>query len=124
MSSGSQKRRTTAQIKVNCTPDQKAAIADKADATGYSPAAICLNALLNTPLPARRRPSVNTELLAKTLGELGKIGSNINQIAHHLNAGRPGDRVEGSLEAALADLLEWRGALMQALGYERVRKDS
>ena len=73
------------------------------------------------PAP-RRRPSVDTVLLAKVLAELGKIGSNINQIAYHLNAGRPGDVMEGSVESALAELLEWRTALMQALGYERNRK--
>ena len=53
---------------------------------------------------------------------LGKIGSNINQIAHHLNAGRPGDVMEGSVDAAMNELLEWPMALMQALGYERNRK--
>ena len=120
--SGSQKRKVTARIAVNCTPAQKAAIMAKIDATGLSPSAMCLAVLLDVPLPPRRRPSVDTVLLAKVLAELGKIGSNINQIAYHLNAGRPGDVTEGSIEAALRDLLEWRTALMQALGYERNRK--
>ena len=122
MSSGSQKRKVTARIAVNCTPEQKAAIAAKVDTTGLSPSAMCLAVLLDVPLPARRRPSVDTVLLAKVLAELGKIGSNINQIAHHLNAGRPGDVMEGSIEASIAELLEWRSALMQSLGYERSRK--
>ncbi len=120
--SGSQKRRTTARIAINCTPAQKAEILKKIDATGLSPSAICLAVLLDVPLPARRRPSVDTQLLAKVLAELGKIGSNINQIAYHLNAGRPGDVTEGSIQAALTELLEWRTALMQSLGYERNRK--
>ena len=120
--SGSQKRRTTARIAVNCTPAQKAEIMKKIDATGLSPSAMCLAVLLDVPLPARRRPSVDTQLLAKVLAELGKIGSNINQIAYHLNAGRPGDVTEGSIQAALTELLEWRTALMQSLGYERNRK--
>jgi Mobilization protein NikA len=120
--SGSQKRKVTARIAINCTPAQKAAIMKKIDATGLSPSAMCLAILLDVPLPARRRPSVDTVLLAKVLAELGKIGSNINQIAYHLNAGRPGDVLEGSIEAALAELVEWRTALMQALGYERNRK--
>jgi hypothetical protein len=55
-------------------------------------------------------------------GDLGKIGSNINQIAYHLNAGRPGDVVEGSIAASLRELDEWRTALMQAIGAERNRK--
>ena len=120
--SGSQKRRTTARIAINCTPAQKAEIMKKIDATGLSPSAMCLAVLLDVPLPARRRPSVDTQLLAKVLAELGKIGSNINQIAYHLNAGRPGDVTEGSIQAALTELLEWRTALMQSLGYERNRK--
>jgi hypothetical protein len=51
-------------------------------------------------------------------GELGKIGSNINQIAYHLNAGRPGDVMEGSIAASLRELDEWRTALMQAIGVQ------
>ncbi len=120
--SGSQKRKVTARIAVNCTPAQKAAIMEKIDATGLSPSAMCLAVLLDVPLPRRRRPSVDTKLLVQVLAELGKIGSNINQIAYHHNAGRPGDVMEGSVESALAELLEWRTALMQALGYERSRK--
>jgi hypothetical protein len=121
-SSGSQKRKVTARIAVNCTPEQKAEIIKKIDATGLSPSAMCLAVLLDVPLPPRRRPSVDTQLLAKVLAELGKIGSNINQIAYHLNAGRPGDVTEGSIQSAITELLEWRGALMQSLGYERNRK--
>jgi len=121
--SGSQKRKLTARIAVNCTAEQKAIIRAKSDAAGYSTSALCLNILLGVPLPSRRHPSVDTQLLAKVLAELGKIGSNINQIAHHLNAGRPGDVMEGSVDAAMNELLEWRMALMQALGYERNRKE-
>ena len=65
---------------------------------------------------------IDVAALTKVLFEIGKIGSNINQIAYHLNAGRPGDVMDGSIESALAELLEWRTALMQALGYERNRK--
>ena len=75
-----------------------------------------------SPCPrAAALPSIH-RLLAKVLAELGKIGSNINQIAYHLNAGRPGDVTEGSIQAALTELLEWRTALMQSLGYERNRR--
>src|ERR1039457_3564597 len=97
-SSGSQKRKVTARIAVNCTPAQKAAIMAKIDATGLSPSAMCLAVLRDVPLPPRRRPSVDTVLLAKILAELGKIGSNINQIAYHLNAGGPGGVMDRSDE--------------------------
>ena len=120
--SGSQKRKVTARLAINCTPAQKAAIMEKIDATGLSPSAMCLAVLLDVPLPPRRRPSVDTVLLAKVLAELGKIGSNINQIAYHLNAGRPGDTMEALITEALRDLLEMRGGCMRVLGLEPNRK--
>jgi Bacterial mobilisation protein (MobC) len=59
--------------------------------------------------------------IARLLGQLGKIGSNINQIAHYLNAGRPLNRLEDSIELALRDLAELRIVCLQALGQERRR---
>jgi hypothetical protein len=122
--SGSQKRKTTERIAINCTPEQYAKITAKTDAAGLSPSAVCLKVLLDTPLPSRRRPVADEALLVKVLAEIGKIGSNINQIAYRYNIseGRPAGNIEGALEAALRELLEWRTALMQSLGYERPRK--
>jgi hypothetical protein len=121
--SGSQKRRLTDQIKVACTPEQKAKVQAIASKRGHSASALCLNTLLGTPLtPAVRSPTANAKAIALVLGQLGKIGSNINQIAYHLNAGRPGDRMEGTIEEALRDLMEMRLACLQCLGFERNRK--
>ena len=80
--------------------------------------------LLGITPPARsvHRPAVETQAVVKLLAELGKIGSNVNQIAKHLNAGRPGDTVEASIELALRDLMELRHACMRALGYEPHQK--
>jgi hypothetical protein len=54
--SGSQKRRTTARIAVNCTPAEKAIIVEKSKDAGLSPSAICLARMLDAPMP-KRRPS-------------------------------------------------------------------
>jgi hypothetical protein len=122
--SGSQKRKVTKRIVINCTPEQHAKVTAKTGAAGLSPSALCLKVLLDTPLPARRRPVADAALLSKMLAELGKIGSNINQIAYRYNIseGRPDGPIEGALEAALRELLEWRTVLMQALGLEHPRK--
>ena len=94
--------RTTARIAVNCTPAQKAAIMEKADATGLSPTAICL-AMHAGCAPARPSPEPHgqragadglscgataklKDALKESLAELGKSGSNLNQIAYMLNA--------------------------------------
>jgi hypothetical protein len=147
MSSGSQKRKTTAQIKVNCTPAQKASIIKKADAAGLSPAAICLAMLADAPLPKRRhQPTVNDKALGaylaataqvkdalkNSLAELGKSGSNLNQIAYMLNANTAPARIINIIESAVnehnalvarheaasKDLDELRTMAMNALGLE------
>ena len=146
--SGSQKRRTTARIAVNCTPAQKAAILEKAKAFDLSPSAICLAMLLDAPLPRRRRqPTVNDKALAAYLAatakvadtwkekkaEMGKPGSNLNQVAYMLNAGTAPARITNIVESAVEevravianhdraldeDLIELRTLAMQVWGLE------
>ena len=116
----SEKRQRTVLRPARFTPQEAAAFDKKAEAYGGASAYIRFLAL-EKPLP---RSKVEIELLAKVLAELGKIGSNINQIAYRYNVteGRPAGNIEGALEAAINELLEWRTALMQSLGYERPRK--
>lgn len=113
--SGSEKRQRTTIVTMRINPEEAAAIRRIAQARGESVSAIMRSALLRSRLRASR---IDAQAIARLLGQLGKIGSNINQIAYHLNAGRPGDRVEGSLEAALRDLSELRLVCLQALGKE------
>jgi hypothetical protein len=113
--SGSEKRQRTTIVTMRINPQEAAAIRKIAARRGQSVSALMRSALLQS----RLRPSrIEVKAIARLLGQLGKIGSNINQIAYHLNAGRPGDRVEGSLEAALRDLSELRLVCLQALGKE------
>lgn len=65
---------------------------------------------------ARRRPIIERELLARLLGHLGKVGSNLNQIAAAVNSGEEIDR--DHLAQELANLAKLRGAVMDALGRE------
>ena len=113
--SGSEKRQRTTIVTMRINPDEAVTIRQIAARRGQSVSALMRSALLQS----RVRPSrIEVKAIAQLLGQLGKIGSNINQIAYHLNAGRPGDRVEGSLEAALRDLAELRLVCLQALGKE------
>src|ERR1019366_948955 len=93
-------------------------VKEKAEAAG-GVSALFRTAVLGYKLP---KSKIDTQAMAKLLAELGKIGSNINQIAYHLNAGRPGDTVENMLTETLRDLLEMRGGCMRALGLEPNRK--
>jgi hypothetical protein len=67
---------------------------------------------------SRRKPAVE----ARLLGELGKIGSNVNHYAKSRNMGRDSDSLDLAMEAALRDLLELRHACLQAIGQEPRRR--
>lgn len=120
--SGSEKRQRTTIVTMRISPQEAATIRQLAQNRGETVSAMMRSALLhNRP----RLTRIDLQAVARLLGQLGKIGSNINQIAHRYNMaeGRPSGNIEGALETALNELLEWRMALMQALGYERNRKE-
>lgn len=131
-------RKRTRVLQTRCAEKDAAAIRQKADSAGLSVSTLLRCAALDLPPPpSARRPPADLQAVARLLAalpgiksELGKHGSNLNQIAHHLNAGRPSDRVAGMLETALEevtrfydrDLAELRLALLQALGREPDRQ--
>lgn len=130
---GTEKRKQTVIIQCRVEPADKATLDARAKAAGMSLSQMVRTALLGYRPP---RPKVDKEAmgrlrveLAKVRAELGKSGSNLNQIAYHLNAGRPGDVGYGALDAALANheqavrtLEELRLAILQSVGLERDRK--
>jgi lambda repressor-like predicted transcriptional regulator len=63
--------------------------------------------------------------LAALTAELGKEGSNLNQLTHYVNAGRPVGTLANSIESSLQrieelhrDAFELRTLFMEALGLE------
>jgi hypothetical protein len=130
---GTEKRQRSVIIQSRVAPGERATLQAKADATGVSISELIRYAVLNyRPPPAKiDRQAVNLLLaeLAKNRVEVSKAGSNLNQIAYHLNAGRPGDIMDGRIEAGLAEFSqairtfeELRLACLQAMGFERDRK--
>ena len=103
-------------ISVRCTAKERSAIDEAAAQAGLSIGAYLRALALGNPGPrARRRPPIEREKLARLLGELGKIGSNINQLAYAFNGrGRLPDLAE--LSALRRELAQIRDALMTALG--------
>ena len=65
-----------------------------------------------------RRAPIERETLAKVLGQLGKIGSNLNQIARSINRGRT-TYDEGEIFAAVAELRALLPAIYGALGAKK-----
>jgi hypothetical protein len=115
--SHSKKRKRLEILRARVTPEEKRAVAEKAKSVGG------ISALFRTAVLGYTPPKSKTdrEAVVRLLAELGKVGSNVNQIAKHLNAGRPGDATEGMIQAAMTDLLEMRHLCMKALGFEADR---
>ena len=115
MASGSGNRKRTKQCLVRFTEEEYTAIEAKADKAGIASAAFLRAAALGDPGPrAQRRPPADHQALRRILGELGRVGNNLNQIAHRLNAG---DRAHiPDLANALAAYLDIRNAIFDALG--------
>lgn len=103
-------------IAVRCSDKEHESITEKAAQAGFSVGAFLRNLALGDAGPrAVRRPPVERKELSRLLGHLGKVGSNINQLARGFNQtgvlpGFP------DLLAARQDIREMRDALMKALG--------
>ena len=114
--SGSERRERKRIIGVRVTDDEMAEITAEAERSGLTVASDARSVLLSAPAPrARRRPSIEAEALGRLLGDLGKVGSNLNQIAHHMNAGR-NEVSPAAMEAALSEVADIRAAILEAMG--------
>lgn len=114
MASGTGKRKRTKGVFVRLTEEELAAVSGKADRAGYPLATLFRQAALGEPGPrARRRPPADHKALRQLLGECGRIGNNINQIARHLNTGD--QPVIPELQEALRAYHDIRTAIMRAL---------
>jgi hypothetical protein len=89
-----------------------------ADRTGMSMGELLRVKAFNSPDPrAIRRPPVEVREIARLYGEIGKLGSNVNQLAYHANATHALP-VVNELQAMNFYLMEMHDALMRALGRE------
>jgi hypothetical protein len=106
----------TSFISVRCTAQERTKIDDAATEAGLSVGAYLRSLALGKAGPrAVRRPPIERKELARLLGHLGKVGSNLNQLAHAYNRG---ERVPAlaELTAMRKEVEEIRDALMAALG--------
>ncbi len=103
---------------IRFTPGQLEQLDQKASDAGMSIGAFARTVLLGDAGPrAVKRPPVQKAELARLLGELGKVGSNVNQIARAFNQHLATPSVQ-ELTGIKAELVAMRTAIMQALGRE------
>lgn len=115
MTSGSDKRLRDNTITVRLTDDERDKLHELSSRSGLAVGAFMRAAAFGKSGPrAQRRPPADHQTLRKLLGECGRIGNNINQIAHRLNAGELAQIPE--IREALAAFLKIRDAIFTALG--------
>jgi hypothetical protein len=79
----------SARLDVRCTPGFRTKVLADAQAAGLSLSAFICAKLGEGPSPRSHRaaPGPDVRMLARVLAELGKCGSNLNQIARQMNSG-------------------------------------
>ncbi len=81
----SNERRAKLQLNKRVTPEELADFKERADAAGYSDHRAYLTAFITGKI----KPDLAARKFAVLgLGHIGKVGSNLNQIARAANAGR------------------------------------
>jgi hypothetical protein len=102
-------------VRAAVTPDEYAAIENRARAAGLSTAAYLRASALGDKGPrSQRRPPIEIEQFGKAIAALNKIGGNVNQIAHAVNLGKDPDRIllrrmAEELSIAVSELLRAAG---------------
>ena len=113
--SGSQKRQRTKGVRAAVTETEYAALQERAYNAGLSTGAYLRVCALGDKGPrSRRAPPIKGDLLAQAIAALNRVGNNLNQIAHHLNAGGHPD--SGLIAENSKQLDACLSAILKALG--------
>ncbi len=111
---GSERRKRTRPVTTRYDPDEFAELDEAASQAGLTRASYQRVQSLSAPKTrSTRRAPVERELLAKLLGHIGKLGSNLNQIARDANMGLG---LRADLASVLADLRRLIPVILRALG--------
>jgi len=115
MSQGSERRAREQYLSIRLTADERAEIEQKAERAGLRTGSYARRVLLDAQPPRQiRRPPLEKVLLVKFLGELGRVGNNLNQLARDMNFGEGIDGI--GLAEDIRDLRRMRDAVLDALG--------
>ena len=113
--SGSENRQRGGQIAFRVTDEERAIIEAAADAEELTVGSFVRAKILKKVVTKPTfRPSLDREILGRALGMLGKVGSNINQIAKHMNSG--GHTPAAEILKALNDFAILKEQILKAIG--------
>lgn len=104
-------RNGKSQITLWVTPEQKEQIKEKADAAG-----ITVTELITRSVFGKKVQTMgDTDLMREYAAQLGKVGSNLNQIAKRLNGGEISYQLAGVAEEAIREFIDLKFRVMMAL---------
>ena len=109
------KRRNNITVKL--TDIELELLNQKAEMAGTSKAEYLRNLLIGTPIKVRYEIVADMQDLRKLVGEYGKIGSNLNQIAKYFNTG--GERslaMEDEVRQCISELFVLRKEVLRLAG--------
>jgi hypothetical protein len=88
--SGSNVRQKTTTTSYRMTPTERAAVVAAADAVGMGPSTFARASVLRAAgreVPVQKRRDAIATVIAPVLGELGRVGNNLNQLTRHAHVG-------------------------------------
>lgn len=110
------------RLSIRLSDTERLDIESRAQRAGLSMGGYCKFVIFNTAPPRRSRRVVPEKAeLSRLIGQVSRVGANINQIAKQLNMYSAIDVVEVS--NAMADVTELRASIMKALGYREETED-
>lgn len=110
------------RLSIRLSDTERVDIESRAQRAGLSMGGYCKFVIFNTDPPRRSRRVVPEKAeLSRLIGQVSRVGANINQIAKQLNMYSAIDVVEVS--NAMADVAELRASIMKALGYREETED-
>ena len=112
----------TPPFSLRLSREERAEIEKRAEAAGLSLGGYCKSVILGSPPRRFRRPQVDRVELARLLGELGRVGNNLNQLTRLAHS--EGAIQITELKEALIDLAEVRAGVMLVLGYRENYPDT
>ncbi len=113
--SGSETRKKGRLLGIRLTEDECAPLEQGAAHAGLTLASYARLLLVSAPKTrSRRRPLADVAALARTLGQLNKVGSNINQVARAINLGET--PLAHEIHDSLSGIREILAAIREAMG--------
>jgi hypothetical protein len=117
MATGTEKRQRQKMIAFRVSDAEFDSVQHEADRAGVAVGTYARDLLIGSRAERRvRRPPATKAELAKILGQLGKIGSNVNQLARQANGGQLRILEPLILVELQEELEDIRAEIMRALG--------